>query len=474
MGLVLLVFQTSMAVFQSGRDVSSPVTTLIQPRPPLIEQLREPIPRRSTLKSLRTVSTIDNLVLLRERMESPDERHITSPVSLINQRTLWFAGLIVAGTMVFLLFRSSRHEVSSRGGKTLHEWAEELRIVRANFDGSQERAKRQEVAEAAIRAIGTNALQFAWEDVSAQATRREHLLRWLAARVPSLKIAPPKVEDRWVRGSFTLEVLGPLAKPLLPGLAILASNQTGYAESALLAVGPDALPSLTNLLVSSRYPKTGNLIGALANAVYLNRITPEQAAVTLPFLVNVWRSSDHHARWYAAGAFGAIHQDAGLCVPLLLEGFSDPMQSVRESSIRSLGCFGDAASAHAGKLADAYENADAFTKGAICGALASFKTAREISIPVLIRALQYTNEVVAMNAAQSLGQIRSMPALTLPALGKAAQDSRTIVRLMAVQSIGFFRSEANNEIPVLEEACTDPDVRVRNAATNALRWILQP
>ncbi len=395
-------------------------------------------------------------------------------MSHVNQRLGWVAGLLVTGIALFLLAGANRHQVPSHEGKTLPQWVEELRSVRSKFDGSQERATRLETAEAAIRAIGTNALAFAWDDVSAEVTRRERLLRWLSTKAPFLNITPPKVEDRWVRGAFTLEVLGPLAKPLLPDLITLASNRTGYAGSALLAVGPDALPGFTNLLATSRYPKTGNLIGAFANAVYSNRITPERAAMALPSLVKVWRSTDNHARYFAASAFGAVHQNADLCVPLLVEGISDPTQSVRETSIRSLGSFGDAASAHVGKVTEAFDQADTVTRISICSALAGFKSAQEITIPVLIRALRDTNEFVVVNAAQALGQTRDRPDLTLPALSKAVQDSRKIVRSFAVQSIGFYQTEALNEIPVLEEACTDPDPGVRNAATNALRWILRP
>lgn len=394
-------------------------------------------------------------------------------MSHVNQRLGSVVGLLVAGIALFLLLGANRHRVPSHKGKTLFQWAGELRTLRNRFDSSQERANQLAAAEAAIRAIGTNAIPFAWEDVSAEFTRRERLFRWISNKAPFLKFTPPKVEDRWMRGAVTLEVLGTVAKSLLPDLIVLASNRTGYAEGALLAIGPDALPAFTNLLATSTYPKTGNLIGAFANAVYSNRITPEQAAMALPSLVNVWRSTDSHGRWYAASAFGAVHQDAELCVPLLVEGISDPVQSVRESSIRSLGTFGDAASAHAGKVAEAFDQADTVTRISICSALAGFKSAQEITIPVLIRALGDTNEVVAVNAAQALGNTRDRPDLTLPALSKAVQDSRKIIRLLASQSIGFYQEEALNAVPLLEGACTDPDAGVRNAATNALRRILK-
>lgn len=390
----------------------------------------------------------------------------------------WIAGLIITGFALFLI-AGVNQQVPSYQGKSLLQWMEELRSVRSNFDSSPERAARQEAAEAAIRAISTNALVFAWADVSAEPAPQEPPQRQPSINAPSRNTTPLKVEDRWMRGAVTLEVLGPLAKPLLPNLITLASNRmgyaaTGYAERALLAVGPDALPALTNLLATSTYPKTGNLIAALANVVSSNRITPEQADMALPSLVNVWHSTDNHARSYVADAFGAIHQNAGLCVPLLVEGISDPEQNIRMSSIRSLGAFGDAASVHAGKVTEAFDRADSVTRASICNALAGFKSAQEITIPVLIRGLQDTNETVAVLAAQALAHTRHWPDLTLPALSKASRDPRPIVRMISVQSIGFYRGAAGDEIQTLEQAATDPDASVRNAATNALNWILQP
>src|SRR5262245_17735868 len=110
-----------------------------------------------------------------------------------------------------------------------------------------------------------------------------------------------------------------------------------------MAVGPDALPAFTNLIVKSKYPQTGNLIGALANSVYADRIKPEQASVTLPYLVQVFRSSDTHGAWYAAQAFGAIHREPDLCVPLLVDGLTNSTASFRAACVQSLGAFGNAA-----------------------------------------------------------------------------------------------------------------------------------
>jgi hypothetical protein len=352
-------------------------------------------------------------------------------------------------------------------GKDLYTWAKELRIAQQNYS-DPDRWKKVEAASAAIRAIGTNALPFVMADINAHYTEMDRLIAWLAPKAPFLKLKPVNLADRWERGLRALEALGPLARPCLPELVSLASKSSGYIESALVAVGPGSLSSFTNLLATSTFPRTGNLIGALANAVHADRIKPEQAAVALPYIIQVFRSNDSHGRGYAASALGAIHQEPQICVPLLIDGLADSTPTVRESCADSLGRFGEAGSAYAGKLADMFQQTDAGTRRAICGALARFHSAAAIAVPVLVRGLRDPDQNVRIWAATGLGQLASLPEQTVPALVEAAQDEASLVRVMALQSLGQLGAQATNALPVLQRACLDSDASVRNAATNAL------
>lgn len=355
-------------------------------------------------------------------------------------------------------------------GKSLYTWTAELAQARQNY-GDLNRWKKIQAATEANRAMGTNALPFVMADIQAHATVRDRVINWLAPRLRFLKLQPRKVEDRWVRGIRALEVLGPLGKPCLPQLVTLVSNSTGYSEGALMALGPAALPVFTNFLSKSKFPQTGNLIGAFANAVYADRIKPEEAGGALPYLVQVFRSTGIHGRWYAASALGAIHQEPDLCVPLLIEGLTNATPSVRESCVESLGRFGEAASAHAAQLADIFDQTDPLTRRAICGALASFHSAAAIGVPVLIRALRDPDVNVRIWAATGLGQLARLPDQAVPALAGAVDDPNAIVRTMAVQSLGQFGMRTTNVLSILDQKCADPDPAVRNAATNALSRI---
>jgi HEAT repeat protein len=353
-------------------------------------------------------------------------------------------------------------------GKNLYAWSAEFQAAQQNYS-DPDRWKKIETATTAIRAIGTNALPFVMADIRARITIKDRVNNWLAPRARFLKLQPRTVEDRWIRAIRALEALGPIAKPCLPELITLASKSTGYAESALMAVGPDALPAFTNLLANSKYPQTGNLIGALANSVYSDRIKPEQAAITLPYLVQVFRSSDAHGGWYAAQAFGAIHQQPELCVPLLVDGLTNSTPSFRAACAQSLGAFGAAAAPHAARLAELFDHTDLQTRSAICQSMANFHSAPKIAVPLLIRGLSDTNDSVRISSASGLGQLGALPDLAGPALIDATQDRNANVRIMAVQSLSQLSVLGTNELSAIHRACMDRDPSVRNAATNALK-----
>jgi hypothetical protein len=353
-------------------------------------------------------------------------------------------------------------------GKNLYAWIEESHTAQQNYS-DPDRWKKVEAANAAIRAIGTNALPFVMADLRAGVTIKVRVVNWLAPRIRFPKLQPIKIDDRWMRAIWGLEILGPIAKPRLPELIALTQKRIGFTEDALMAVGPDALPAFTNLLANSKYPQTGNLIGAMANSIYANRINPEQATVTLPYLVQVYRSSDTHGGWYAAQAFGAIHQQPELCVPLLLDGLTNSMPSFRAACARSLGAFGAAAAPHASRLAELFDHTDMQTRLAICQTVANFDSAAEIAVPVLVRGLSDTNESVRISSASGLGRLGVFPDQVVPPLIDAAKDPNAIVRVMAVQSLGMFISRPTNAIAAVQRALSDRDPSVRGAATNALK-----
>jgi hypothetical protein len=387
------------------------------------------------------------------------------------RRLLWpwmIAAVIVVILFIAFFAALVGPKVPVYQGKNLYAWTDDLQKAQQNYS-DPDRWKKVEAASTAIRAIGTNALPFVMADIRARVTIKVRVVNWLAPRVSSLRLQPIKVEDRWQCSIRALEALGPIAKPCLRELIALTHKSTGYCEAALMAVGPDALPAFTNLLANSKYPQTGNLIGALANSVYSDRIKPEQAAVTLPYLVQVFRSSDTHGGWYAAQAFGAIHQQPELCLPLLVDGLTNSTPSFRAACAQSLGAFGAAAAPHAARLAELFDYTDLQTRSAICQSIANFHSAAKVVVPVLIRGLSDTNDTIRILSASGLGQLGALPDKAGPALVDAAQDRNATVRIMALQSLSQLKVLGSNEISAIHRACLDRDPSVRNTATNALK-----
>ena len=391
---------------------------------------------------------------------------------ILKPRWGWLAWTVLPIAVVAVLsgLMASLPKPPQYQAKPFYQWAGELQQAENNYSDP---ARQDKIATAsnAIRAIGTNGLPLVMADLRAHSTLKDSLIAWLAHWAPFLKLKPVNVADRWSRGIHALEVLGPLGKPYLPEIISIVTNSTGYAEGALMAIGPDALPAFTNLLAHSKFPQTGNLISYFANAVYADRITPEQASVALPYLVLVFNSSDSHGRWYAASALGAIHLEPKLCVPLLISGLADPNASVRSACVQSLGAFGDAASEHAGKLAESFDHTDATTRRSICSALGNFRSAAATAVPVLVRGSSDPDENVRVAAVVGLGQLAAAPQKAIPALSQALDDSKGIVRLMAAQSLGSFGGSASNALPLLERACSDRDASVRSVAATAIRRI---
>lgn len=190
-------------------------------------------------------------------------------------------------------------------GKTLYQW-----IAVLNQAAGVHPAKFQEVstAQAAIRAIGTNALPFALADLHARVTVADDVTAWLAHHAPFLKLHPKSVSARWALGTQTLDILGPIAKPCLPELIAEATNNPGYSEEAMLAVGAAALPAFTNLLRASQFPEREILIRAFAQTVRDGQLSRTEAAAVLPLLTEASRSTDRAEARAAIAAMSAIQE----------------------------------------------------------------------------------------------------------------------------------------------------------------------
>jgi hypothetical protein len=225
----------------------------------------------------------------------------------MSRRRVSYANLLslsaLAGVVAFILaFPTSSPKLPVYQGKTLYEW-----IAVLDKAAELHPADFQTVlaAQSAIRAIGTNALPFAMADLKARARPVDVLKGWLAQNARFLKVHLKDVRERWALGVQILDILGPIGKPCLPELIARATNNPGYSEKAMLAVGPAALPAFTNLVRKTQFPETGILIKSFTQTLWPGQLKPDQAVV-LPCLMDLTQSQDRDAATAAAQAINAL------------------------------------------------------------------------------------------------------------------------------------------------------------------------
>ena len=386
--------------------------------------------------------------------------------------------LMVVLALLFGVWRAGPR-VPHYAGKTLYEWIGEYERTRQALYGGGGKAEdldrslqALEDTQKAIRQIGTGALPFLMADMRARITVKDKVVVWLN-RQPFLKISSKTAVERWDRAVRGLEALGPIAKPCVPELAVIATNNVGFGPSALVAVGPDALPAVTNLLVGLPRGVTQNLTVALLNAMYSDRIQPEEAAMAVPALLVVFRSKDARAGRYAVKALGYMKQRPEQCVPALMERMADPSLPLHAECLGALAQFGEVSEDQIEKVARVVERADPRSRAVLQKALAQCSSAGDAAALILMEGLADPDPDVRLAAATGLGELRAQAGMALPALIETAHDTNALVRGMTIQSIGRLGRHASNAIPTLERACADPDPFVRTTASNALLRIEQ-
>ncbi|MFO1458373.1 MAG: HEAT repeat domain-containing protein [Verrucomicrobiota bacterium] len=383
--------------------------------------------------------------------------------------------VILCGAILLMsLFRVFRtRTLLSYGGRSLEQWTAEAERANQLRFSSPAAGQDLEQARKAIRAIGTNAMPriLALLNSPRELTIQDQAANFLATNFPSFGIAIRNPSQRWIQGIRGFEALGELASPWIPELVAATTNNIGYGSAALVAVGAPALPAVTNLLASSAFPLTGNLIGAFANAIYSGRISESAATIALPSLVAVAESKDSHARGYALTALGAIHQQPELCIPTLLKAVSDPSPQIQENAIRALGAFGPIAGDQVAAVAARFKDAPWMTRHAICSALARWPNGAAVSVPVLLQALRDPELTVRISAATALGEIRADPGEVVPALMETATETNETLRIMTLQSIGHFGTNGLPAKTLLEAHLNDPSPTVRDTASTALKRV---
>jgi HEAT repeat protein len=260
-------------------------------------------------------------------------------------------------------------------------------------------------------------------------------------------------------GRYALPAVGPLADVLKdPAPAARAA-----AAEALGRIGPDASPAGATLIGLTKDADRG----VRAAAVFaLGRVDPDDrdgAATAVVGVLADERTADARlaARAAAASGAAAAGRDTGLA----------------SAAVVSLGLLGsrsaDAVRAVAVRLADP----DADVRQLAALTLRKFGPAAQAAIPELTAAFRddpakqvRTYALHALSAAHA-GQ----PGTFVPlVVGRLKSDPDFEVRVAIAEEIGALGPAGKDALPALREAQRDPQLKVREAATAAVRQVRRP
>ena len=258
--------------------------------------------------------------------------------------------LIVAGTGAVIVKNNFPPTEPSYQGRRLSEWL-------VDVDYGQPPQTRAKAAEA-IRKMGTKTLPFLLACFSDE-----------------------KSGDKSIRqATWGFDALGPIAKPAIPKLESCMEKYPGYVPSALAGIGRDALPELLNALTNESFFVRDNTAAAIANAIFLGKISSDEARAAFPIAINNLTYASTNAlyqgntRSRAAWLVAALRLSPDISVPALIQGLDDT-------------------------------NGNGNIAGDCAFALGEFGKDAKPAISALTKAAASTNEQLSFKARQSLNQI---------------------------------------------------------------------
>ncbi len=297
------------------------------------------------------------------------------------------------------------------------------------------------------------------------------------------------------------------------------------AETAIRAMGADALPELLRMLGTKDTAIRRSLV-ALSQKLKWFAIRPRDQRLVLGFhgflalgaaalpvapdLIRYLDNPDPQVRGYAAFALGRIGSGAQAAIPKLIRnlsngstniagGFADLELRLTALALSEMGPAAQAAIPELTKLTNSPSSTGPGARAALIkirgdaiepylellkdssnvtkwmGAMFTIRflgTNGEPAVPVLITTLPQTNSQLSRMAMKALGQIRSRPDLSVPAIIPFLQSSNMMVRSDAIETIRAFGSTSNHlGVAEITQCLNDPDPVVGKRAARALKQI---
>ena len=245
-------------------------------------------------------------------------------------------------------------------------------------------------------------------------------------------------------------------------VAGLSHENLGIAQEAthgLVAVGPQAVPSVMTLLDNAR-PQTG------IQACHTLTLIGPDAADAVDRLLNLMNSKNVELRWHAIHALGVIGAKPEQVVPALVKHLQSDSPLIRFHAAQALGDLGPAGAPAVPALVGALKDADLSVRRAAADSLGEIGPAAKASIPALVAALDDAAGSVTLNAIESLGQIGKA---SVPALLEKLKEQH--FQLLATTVLGEIGPDASEAVPALTGLLNSKNIDVRREAMLTLASI---
>jgi RNA polymerase sigma factor (sigma-70 family) len=307
--------------------------------------------------------------------------------------------LLVATTSTVIVKKHFFPTEPGYQGRSLLHWLADVAPNYGPPDYGRPSAKQVQAVKA-IRVMGTLTIPFLLADLGDKRFSHVHYAE------------PDKrtLDERSDQATWAFDALGSLGKSAVPELVKLLHQNPGYVPSALVGIGPDAMPELMGALTNEDFWVRDNTAAALANALYRQKITPAEAQAAFPVALNnlTYTSTNSlfrvNTRHRAAGLLGALHLNPEVAVPALIDGLNGKDPTVAMQCADSLGEFGEDAVPAIPALIDGMHNSNSMIAGQCAFALgnAGLVDSATAAIPDLIQGLSNTNGIIAFCCASTL------------------------------------------------------------------------
>lgn len=227
--------------------------------------------------------------------------------------------VLLVAVLAVVIWEGLREREPVYQGKPLSTWVQQGTEPQREDESLEQVSQRWAALTNVVRSLGPNALPCAvrWLKENSHASLYDRIQSWVEETTRG-RIRLPGQTDGSPDGLIIIQILGPVAQPVIPDLAglLLDEHTCGWAAMCLAAIGPASLPALSNAVAvgSSRIRYQAiNALGELGLA----------ARPTIPLLSQDSRTNQPEAI-PALRALVEIDSSALNLLPFFNERLTDP------------------------------------------------------------------------------------------------------------------------------------------------------